>query len=254
MRYPVLEQCLRYTRELSPNAIKSVVDIGAQRKTDFLMQVFPDCYHHLFEPVSVYHDELVENYSLVGIEHTLHKVALGNTDGKLFLHNQSMDRSGNVTHSQIKPAADETMTDLVNIEQIDTRRLDSVLSRKELGDLSYIVKMDVDGVEEQIIEGGPDVIGGASFVIIECSIGRQDLLSRAAALEKLGFRIYDICDLCYYYGQLAIVDLVMINNRLRNAEPKFKPWQYGSRGLKWKKWQSGLPHLRNQYYKNPFED
>lgn len=254
MRYPVLEQCLRYIRELTPGSIKSVIDIGVQRKTDFLMQVFPDCYHHLFEPVSVYHEDLIENYSLLGIENTLHKVALGDTDGKLFLHNQSLDGTGKVTHSQIRPVKDEGMNELVNIEDIESRRLDTVLSKKELGDLSYIVKLDVDGVEEQIMDGGQDVIGGACFVIIECSIGRQDLLSRAAALEKLGFRIFDICDLSYYYGQLALVDLVMINNRLRKAEPKFMPWQYGTKTLKWDKWQPGFPHLRNQFYKNPFLD
>lgn len=61
------------------------------------------------------------------------------------------------------------------------------MAPNELGDLSYLIKLDVDGVEEQIIEGGRNVIAGASFVIIEASIGRQDLCSRAALLENPDF-------------------------------------------------------------------
>jgi hypothetical protein len=50
MRYPVMTQSLRLVREISPNATEQIVDIGVQVKTEFLMDVFPDRHHHLFEP------------------------------------------------------------------------------------------------------------------------------------------------------------------------------------------------------------
>lgn len=134
-----------------------------------------------------------------------------------------------------------------------SRRLDSVMRRDELGDLSYLVKLDVDGLEEKIIDGGRDVIGGASFVVIEASIGRQDLCSRAALLEKCGFRMFDICDNAYYFGQLALVDLVMINNRLRQNELKFRPWEYTEGKVIWKNWQHGFSNLANEPVSNPFD-
>ena len=115
------------------------------------------------------------------------------------------------------------------------------------------MKLDVDGVEEKIIDGGANVIGDASFVIIESSIGRQDLCSRAALLEKHGFRIYDICDNAYYFGQLALVDLVMINNRLRDQEIKFKPWQYSGGKVIWSKWQHGFSEFADAPADDPFE-
>ncbi|MEM9667535.1 MAG: FkbM family methyltransferase [Pseudomonadota bacterium] len=233
--------------------MKTVIDIGAQRKTDFLMDVFPDLPHHLFEPAEVYHADLERNYSDRGISYNLHKIALGMIDGTLFLHNTSVDGTGNITHSHIKSAPEDDLDFLVSINEIDTRKLDSVFKRDELGDLSYLVKLDVDGVEEQIVEGGKDVIGGASFVVIEASIGRQDLCSRAALLEGLGFRIFDICDNAYYFGQLALVDLVMINNRLRAQEIKFRPWQYTEGKVVWPKWQHGFPDQVDLPTEDPFK-
>ena len=254
MRYPTLQQSLRINREIAPGAVEQIIDIGAQRKTDFLMDVYSDKHHHLFEPVSTYHPDLEKNYQDAGISYTLHKQALSNVDGMLYLHNTSVDGSGRVTHSHIKPEREEDLDFLVNIEEIETRRLDSIMSREGLGDLSYLIKLDVDGVEEKIIEGGQDVIGGASFIIIEASIGRQDLCSRAALLEKCGFRMFDICDNAYYFGQLALVDLVMINNRLRNQEIKFKPWQYTEGKVVWSKWQHGFGDHVNEPVTDPFAD
>jgi len=251
-RYPVLQQSLRLVRHIAPDSVETLIDIGAQRKTEFLMDVFPDRLHHLFEPVTTYHADLEKNYNDRNIRYKLHKIALGDTSGTLFLHNASVDGSGNVTHSYLKPERDENVKFLVNIEEIEARRLDDVFKRKELDDLSYLVKLDVDGIEEEIISGGTDVIGGASFIVIEASIGRQDLCSRAALLEKLGFRMFDICDNAYYFGQLALVDLVMINNRLRASEIKFRPWEYTEGKVVWPKWQHGFPHLSNEPIEDPF--
>lgn len=252
MRIPSLQQSLQLIRSISPQSVQKVIDIGVQRKTEFLMDAFPDCHHHLFEPVSVYHADLVNNYELLNISYDLHKIALADTNGILFLHNTSGDNSGRITHSHIKPERDENMKFLVNIEEIATRRLDDLFTRQGLGDLSYLVKLDVDGIEEKIIAGGADVIGGASFVIIETSIGRQDMCSRAALLEKHGFRIFDICDNAYYFGQLALVDLVMINNRLRASEIKFRPWEFSGGKVIWSKWQHGFAELTKMPVDDPF--
>lgn len=252
MRYPVLQQSLRLARAIAPSSVQQVIDVGVQRKTDFLMDVFPDRHHHLFEPVSTYHSDLEKNYREKGISYDLHKFALSDTNGVLFLHNTSGDGSGRITHSFIKTERDENLKFLVNIEEIATRRLDDVFAQEPLGDLSYLVKLDVDGIEEKIVASGAQVIRGASFVVIEASIGRQDLCSRAAMLEKHGFRIFDICDNAYYFGQLALVDLVMINNRLRASDIRFRPWDFSGGKVVWAKWQHGFNHLANESADDPF--
>ena len=65
------------------------------------MDVYPDVIRHLFEPVSTYHDDLKQNYNYNsrGIFFALHQVAPGDTDGLLYLYNQSVDGSGQITHS-----------------------------------------------------------------------------------------------------------------------------------------------------------
>lgn len=253
-RYPVLQQSLRVIRSIAPDALGTVVDIGVQRRTDFLMDVLPDVHHHLFEPVSTYYGDLRRGYDEAGIAYDLHEVALSDENGELYLHETSVDGSGRITHAQIKPERHEDMDFLVGIKTVPTRRLDDVLTREALGDLRYLVKLDVDGVEEKIVAGGHDVIGGASFVVIEASIGRQDLCSRAAMLEKLGFRMFDICDPAYYFGQLALVDLVMINDRLRADEIKFRPWQYTEGKVVWPKWQHGYKDMAGLGFPDPFSD
>lgn len=254
MRYPVMTQSLRLARTIAPEATQEIVDIGVQTKTSFLIDVFPDRHHHLFEPAAVYYPKLEETYRGAGIDYTLHKAALGDTDGVLYLHNTSVDGSGRVTHSQLRPERDDNMPFLVGIEQIPSRRLDTAFPAGALPELGYLVKMDVDGIEEQIIAGGQQMLKGASFVVIECSIGRQDMCSRAALLEKLGFRIFDICDNAYYYGQLALVDLVLINTRLRDREIRFQPWKYSKGKVHWPKWQHGFKDLEETPINNPFPE
>ncbi|MCU0920787.1 MAG: FkbM family methyltransferase [Burkholderiaceae bacterium] len=252
MRYPVMQQSLRLIRQIAPQAVRQVIDIGVQHRTDYLMDAFPDLHHHLFEPVSAHHAELEKNYRDRGIAYQLHKLALSDTSGTLFLHNTSADGSGHITHSHLRPARDERMKFLLNIEEIAARRLDDLFTRQGLGDLSYLVKIDVDGLEEKIIAGGADVVGGASFVAIEASLGRRDLCSRAALLEQHGFRIFDLCDHAYYYGQLALVELLMINNRLRASEIKFRPWDFSGGKVEWSKWQHGFTHLAGEPANDPF--
>lgn len=254
MRFPVLSQSLRLIRKLDPNAGQRIIDIGVQRHTDFLVEVFPDVHHDLFEPATVYHADLEQNYTDAGIKYQLHKIALSDENGILYLHNQSIDGSGNITHSQIKTEKNESLAHLVEIVEIETRRLDTVLAEDHLPDLGYIVKLDVDGLEERIISGGQNIIKGASFVVIETSIGRQDMCSRAAILERLGFRIFDICDNAYYFGQLALVDMVMINNRLRDGNIKFRPWEHADGKVIWSKWQHGFKKMHALDFDDPFAE
>lgn len=255
VRYPTLEQGLRQIRRIDPNVITQVVDIGAQRQTDFLMQAFPDLHHHLFEPVSTYHADLTANYQQADIQHTLHKFALSNTSGTLYLHTMSHDGSGNVTHAQILPHRDPDMTFLIGIEDITVKRLDQMFTPAELGgDLSYIIKIDVDGLEEEIIDGCGPLLTAASFAVIEASIGKEHVAERTLTMKRKGFRIFDICDHAYYFGQLSQVDLIFINERLRNTNHKFQPWKQAGGKVIWRKWQHGLTQLAGAPIEDPFAD
>jgi hypothetical protein len=66
--------------------------------------------------------------------------------------------------------------------------------------------------------------------------------------------MFDICDNAYYFGQLALVDIVMINNRLRKNEIKFRPWEFTEGKVVWKNWQHGFPNLANEPAADPYTE
>jgi len=252
MRLPTVSDCLRLIRFVDERLCECVIDIGAQRKTDFLMEIFPDKKHYLFEPVKHYHADLRRNYEEKNIDFEILGVALGDVDGEVFLHNTCHDRSGKITHSFIEAAPNKSVKDLVSIEPIECRQLDTQRNQLPLTKHQYLIKLDVDGVEEKIIAGGRQTISEASFLVIEASLGRRNLVSRIQLLETFGFRLFDICDPAYYFGQLSQVDLVFINESVRAAQIKFRPWEHAGGKVIWKQWQHNLGVASN--FDDPFAE
>jgi FkbM family methyltransferase len=252
MRFPVLLQSLRLIRHLAPNAVQQVIDIGAERMTEVLLDAFGDVAHHVFEPDKAHYPALEQNYKARGVYFELHKIALDDVGGRLHLHHTSADGSGRATHSHIKSQRDENLKGLVNIETIDAMRLDDVFTRTALGDLTYLIYLDAGAMNAKVVAGGADVIGGASFVVLEASIGRQELCSHVGLLAKHGFRLFDLCDNAYYFGQLSMVGLVMINDRLRASEIRFRPWDYTAGKVVWPRWQRGFPTVTDEPAEDPY--
>ena len=83
---------------------------------------------------------------------------------------------------------------------------------------------------------------------------RRNLLTRAELLEERGFRLWDICDHAYYYGQLSQVDLVFINEEVRGQDIRFRPWEYSAGKVVWERWQHGFKNLGIDSIPDPFSD
>jgi hypothetical protein len=142
----------------------------------------------------------------------------------------------------------------ISTEVVPVQTLDSALSTYNLKDHEYLVKLDVDGLEEKIIEGGDATVRGASFIILEASLGRRNVISRMQLIEGLGFRLFDIADHAYYYSQMSQCDLVFINETLRNKTIEFRPWERASYVVRWHKWQHGFPDLEKTTLEDPYSD
>lgn len=250
-RYPILHHTLQLIKFVRPESVDYVVDVGAQRATPFLMDICKDSFHHLFEPVTTYHADLETNYRQARIKHKIHKVALSDTDGLAYLHNYSEDHSGSITHSYLNFDRESVhKAELISIEQVPQMTLDSVFKDEPLPKGDYIIKLDVDGVEEKIIAGAAHTAENAAFIIIEASLGRRNLISRLQLIESLGFRLFDICDHGYYFGQMSQCDLVFINEKIRLNTDKFRPWEKMNYKVTWQNWQHGFLDLE----KRPFDD
>jgi FkbM family methyltransferase len=217
MRKPLNTESLRQLNLLLPSPIDAIIDVGVQYSTPFLMECFPEAFHYLIEPVVIYHGSIRNNYIKAGIKFNLIEAAASDVEGVLFQHLQCLDDSGTITHSQLLDAANNNLQGLVRIDNTPVITLDSTF--KDLS--NYLVKIDVDGIEEKIIRGGVKTIRGASVVIIEATLG--SLISRASLLKSMGMNLFDITDMCYYYGQLQQVDLIFVNSSVSKGDLSFQP-------------------------------
>lgn len=204
--------------------IETVIDIGVLTGTGYLIRSFPDAFHHLFEPLTLYSDQIDANYRLVN--HKLHHVAVSSEPGMAFQVGTSIDDSGKATHSflsdtPIDAGAEYNGARVSECKSITKVTLDSHFLGEELPE-HYLVKIDVDGHELPIISGGQTVLGGSDVVIVEATL--NTLIERGAAIQALGFQLIDVVDLCYYHHTLHQVDLVFASRRSLESMPDLRPW------------------------------
>lgn len=199
-------------------AVGTVIDIGVHRHTPELINAFPDKPHLLFEPVTEYYEDIKKNYAAINF--TLFPVALSSESSEGFLRTFDVTGLGGVSHSSISTAGGE------GTRHIQIAALDDVL--KSRNDATpYLIKLDVDGAEMQILKGAAAALQKTDCVIIECpiSIDANMFFDRANFLREQGFVLWDIVDFCYYKNQLSQVDLVFIKHQVKQT--KLSPWHDG---------------------------
>jgi FkbM family methyltransferase len=239
-RQSSLKHALAIAKYIKPESLRTIIDIGAQYETDFLAEICPESYHYLIEPCSHYHARLSHYYKSRNINHEIIRCPMYSEKIKLFLHKVSQDQSGNITHTSLKSEVDKELQFLLEIEELTCQTIDSFISKRKekVKPLEYLIKIDVDGNDDEIIKGGQNSIKDASFVIIENSVGNTEtFINRLKSIADLGFDIYDICDNAYYYNQLSLVDIMLINKKLKSSEIKFKPWNYSGNKVVWDQWR-----------------
>ncbi|WP_020592349.1 FkbM family methyltransferase [Kiloniella laminariae] len=232
-RQPILEQALHLFNSNISNTITDIIDIGVQFGTPFLIKSFPLAKHHLVEPVAQYYEKIKSTYTNAGIEYSLLPYALSDLDGEMILHEYDLHTKGTTSHSSLRPQIIDH-PNLYKTSAIKVRNLDSLFSEIMLKEHDYIVKIDVDGLEDKIISGGYKTIRNAAAIIIESPL--HALSERLQSIQNLGFSLWDICDPAYYHEQLSQVDLVFINKIIERNNISFRPWDQGPFSLE--KWQS----------------
>ena len=236
MRTPLVSESLAVFKACYGRDIDTVIDVGAQGQTNFLMEAFPGAHHHLFEPVITYHETLAANYRRAGIAHTIVPVAVSDSEGQMHQHLLSEDGSGNVTHSQLldQPDVARFGSRLVRILPTPVLSLDHWASRTDLGQ-EVVVKIDVDGIESRIIDGGADTIRRSCLLIVEATLAT--LVERASRVQALGMRLFDVVGNGYYFDQLQQVDLVFVAQRVVASNVAFRPFEASGHVI-WDRWQS----------------
>nr|CCF78642.1 putative Methyltransferase FkbM family [Rubrivivax gelatinosus S1] len=211
--------------------VGTVLDVGVQAGTEFLIQCFPDRPHVLFEPVEPYFEGIRQRYR--NVEHRLVEVALSDAPGTVWLNCESRDGSGLITHSGLAPtqATKAERPDLVISKPVKRMTLDEALA-DQTDARPYLLKVDVDGHESQILRGAQRTLAHASIAIVEATT--TTLLERAGILADAGFMLLDIVDLCYYHEVLSQVDLIFVHRDWVARCPDLRPWM--TKTFAWSAW------------------
>lgn len=173
--------------------IKTAIDIGAHTG-QFAKEIrgkLPQAKIYSFEPLKDCYQELLQNMS--GDKNfEAYNFALGDRESK-----QEINRSTSSPSSSLLPMENlhEEMyphTKGGSKEEIEVKRLDDVFKNYNL-EKEILVKIDVQGYEDKVIDGGINIISQTKIALLEVSF--QELYKGQALfgeiydiMKKMGFR------------------------------------------------------------------
>ncbi|MCC6305375.1 MAG: FkbM family methyltransferase [Rhodobacteraceae bacterium] len=186
--------------------VGTVVDVGVLSCTPSLMAGWPDVPHLLIEPIADWEPKIRANYTQRKIAHDLALVAAADRDGSMAMETSTVLTGVPVSHARLaeKPRAGAPT------RSVPVRRLDTLLPERGARP-PYLLKIDVDGAELDILRGARGILPDCSIVVVEA--GLLSLVERASAVAAAGFQFFDFVDPCYYDGRLWSFDLVFLNEK-----------------------------------------
>ena len=149
--------------------INTLVDVGASMG-DFIAQMKNQRNNlivHAFEPVSSVYNKLVNRFSADN-HCTFYNFAIGEKDGEVQFYANDYTYSSSVLPMTSNHVEEFPYTKNVKVISREMRRLDSILDVSKLPK-PLLVKIDVQGFELQVINGGEELISQADYVLVEVS-------------------------------------------------------------------------------------
>lgn len=216
MRFPSKRDSLAFLKAqgLAPG---TVIDVGVHEATPELISAFPDARHLLIEPEAAHAPAIAKAYAK--IDHTLVECAASDQDGETRLVSVAKGAGDAITHSYIAEAEGVPGGQARPVRQA---RLDTLIAEADAAP-PFLLKIDTDGHEAQVLEGASETLAQCACVIIE--VTPDSLADRLRRLEAAGLRLFDIIDLAYYFDTLSQVDLVCVNPAVFDP-PGLSPWKH----------------------------
>lgn len=205
-RGPTKRQALESLIDLGV-PVGSVVDVGVQSGTQALIDAFPDRPHFLIEPLAEWNPAIQETYHAAGVSYHLLNEAASSAPGTVTLLLKSVLPGPNVSHAFMvegEPTGPQ-------YRRVGATTLDAALKGRDLP-MPFLVKVDVDGAEMQVLEGARETLGNASLVMLEASV--VNLIERGAVMDGLGFQLCELVDLCYYDRRFVQADMVFVSKKI----------------------------------------
>ena len=175
--------------------IKTVIDVGANigQFANDARKLYPDAAIYSFEPLPGPYSELLVNTRSF-TKFNSYNLALGDYEGTTEMYINEFSQSSSLlemedSHKQAFPHTKNTTSITVNIQTLDL-----IASKLEL-DTDISLKIDVQGFEKQVLDGGKETLNKVKIIIIETSyipLYKDQLLFAGVHdyLTKAGFQFH----------------------------------------------------------------
>lgn len=186
---------------------KTIIDVGVAEGTPDLYQHFPDHRYLLVEANPVYAEHLAQLGQQ--LDAVVENVFCGAEVGEAQLNSYADPR---------KSSMYETTRTMVVEQQVvvPIRPLDALITKHQLNG-PYLLKIDVEGAELEVIRGATETLTECEAVIIEASIlpkykGGPEFADLVQLMHQHGFAVYDIVAGVNHpkTGALYQVDLIFV--------------------------------------------
>lgn len=184
-----------------------VIDVGAQTGTGDLYHAFPDARHLMIEPVEEHRETLQKIASRLKNAEVVIAAAAA-VSGETWL-----TVSDNARYAQMSDSGEADGL-LRNVRKIPCAAVDDLCSARALTG-PFVVKIDVDGRELDVLHGMTHTLAHTECVISEAVLFGDDPNTFYGIIEFMGARdfvVYDIVEPLYRPFDFALwqVDLVFV--------------------------------------------
>jgi FkbM family methyltransferase len=194
---------------------RTVIDVGAASGsiTETIAAIYPDAVFLMIEPLMEFTTDL--------------KAVMHRTTNARIISAAASDRNGTITlnvHEDLVGSSSykeiEGLTEGSNVDGIErivpSITLNAVCKREETKG-PYLIKVDVQGAEIDVLKGASDILSETEFIILEVSlfkffIGGPELIEVIIFMKEQGFVCYDIYGLIYRLldNALSQVDMAFV--------------------------------------------
>jgi FkbM family methyltransferase len=228
---------------------KTVIDVGAALGTFNLYETFPNARHLLIEPIAENEPYLAKICrKLKSAEYII--AAAAKESGVC-----TLSVSPGMVHSAISenPITDSSNPYLRNIPAIT---LDGICRKRNLPG-PYLIKVDVDGKELDVLAGATEILQQTEYVIVEVTLFGQ-MYEVISFMKSQGFAAYDIVDLAYRPIDAALWQIDMAFVKESGQFRRDSSYATGQQDIEaldshLKVYREGLIAYIDTYYSDPVE-
>lgn len=199
---------------------KTIIDVGAASGTPALYEVFPQARHILIEPLEEYIPHL--NSLVDKLEQAEYIIAAATPKPGNLVINVHPDLVGSSLYKE------EEDSDVNGVERtIPGMTLDNMCSERGT-EGPYLIKIDTQGYELEVLQGAQTVLKYTDFVILEVSFfeffkGGPQVYDCLNFMKEQGFVAYEIFDLQYRLldGAMSQVDIAFVREQSQLRKDHF---------------------------------